>query len=238
MKYAFISDIHGNAVALEAVLDDIKKQAVDKIVVLGDLCYRGPEPKKSIDLVRSLNTEVIKGNADEWIIRGVQSGEVPDSALDVMNRERDWSLSRLEASDIDYLASLPTSHFYKTGEINIHVFHATPDSLFEIIQPHAEDEWIEKKLMVEDAQIFVYGHIHIPYIRYLKGKVIINTGSVGLPFDGLAKAAYAIVDVQSNRIQTSIERVDYNKETVSNLYNELNYPNSDMMINIIKNGGK
>ncbi len=77
MKLAFISDIHGNAIALDAVLQDISAKNADKVFVLGDICYRGPEPKRALDLVRSLNCEVIKGNADEWVIRGVREGEVP-----------------------------------------------------------------------------------------------------------------------------------------------------------------
>ena len=73
MKIAFVSDIHGNATALEAVLADIEKKKADKVVVMGDISYRGPEPKKSLDLVRNLNTAVIKGNADEWLHRGVSA---------------------------------------------------------------------------------------------------------------------------------------------------------------------
>ena len=81
MKIAFISDIHGNAVALDAVLNDIEKKKVDKIYVLGDISYRGPEPKRALELVRSLNTDVIKGNADEWVVRGVREGEVQQVRL-------------------------------------------------------------------------------------------------------------------------------------------------------------
>ena len=78
LKLAFISDIHGNAVALDAVLKDMKEKNVEKVFVLGDLCYRGTEPKRSLELVKSLNCDVIKGNADEWVVRGVREGEVPD----------------------------------------------------------------------------------------------------------------------------------------------------------------
>ncbi|WP_368666362.1 metallophosphoesterase [Ammoniphilus sp. CFH 90114] len=109
MKIALISDIHGNAVALEAVLDDIKKQDADKIYVLGDLCYRGPEPKRALELIRGLNTEVIKGNADEWVVRGVRAGEVPEKLIELMNHEREWTVSKLEPLDMEYLASLPNS---------------------------------------------------------------------------------------------------------------------------------
>lgn len=66
MRIAFISDIHGNANALDAVLEDINEKNVDKVYVLGDICYRGSEPQRSQDLVRSLDTGVIKGNADEY----------------------------------------------------------------------------------------------------------------------------------------------------------------------------
>src|SRR5690625_314515 len=86
MRFAFLSDIHGNATALEAVLHDAANQKVDKIYILGDLCFRGPEPKRVLDLVRSVDATVIKGNADEWMVRGVKKGEVPDAALDIMNQ--------------------------------------------------------------------------------------------------------------------------------------------------------
>ena len=93
MRIAFISDIHGNATALDGVLADINQRNVEKIFVLGDLCFRGPEPQRSLDLVRSLNTEVIKGNADEWVVRGIKEGEVPDSALGMMTRQG-WIFSQ------------------------------------------------------------------------------------------------------------------------------------------------
>jgi polysaccharide biosynthesis protein VpsQ len=82
----FFSDIHGNATALETVLEEIKIPNVEKVYELGDICYRGPEPQRSVELVKELNTEVIKGNADEWIVRGIQKGEVPDHSLDDSHR--------------------------------------------------------------------------------------------------------------------------------------------------------
>jgi putative phosphoesterase len=235
MKIAFISDIHGNAIALEAVLKDIEKQGVDKIYVLGDICYRGPEPKRSLDLVRSLHTEVIKGNADEWVVRGVREGEVPDKVLDLMNRERQWTVEQLEPADIDYLAGLPAHLTLTIEDINLSAFHATPSSLFDIVLPNAADSQIETDLMTAaDAEIYVYAHIHKPYIRYLNGKVIMNIGSVGLPFDGLTKSSYGLVEIEDGQLKTSIRRVSYELERVTALYQERNYPNAEMMCNVIR----
>ncbi|PAE44564.1 metallophosphoesterase family protein [Bacillus sp. 7884-1] len=235
MKIAFISDIHGNAIALEAVLEDIEKQGIDKIYVLGDICYRGPEPKRSLDLVRSLHTEVIKGNADEWVVRGVSEGEVPEKALELMNLERQWIVEQLEPSDIDYLNNLPSQLNLSFEDVGISAFHATPTSLFDIVLPNADDNQIEYSLMHEqEAQVYVYAHIHKPYIRFLNGKVIMNIGSVGLPFDGLTKASYGLVEIEDGHLKTSIRRVSYELERVVALYHEVNYPNAEMMSKIIR----
>lgn len=235
MKFAFISDIHGNAVALEAVLEDIEKKKVDKTYVLGDLAYRGPEPKRSIELVQNLNTEVVKGNADEWIVRGVNEGEVPAQALDLMNKERDWTVSMLDEKDIDYLRNLPYDLAFQQDGISLYGFHALPDSLFEVVLPDEEERMVERKIITKmNADIYLYGHIHKSYIRNINGKTLINLGSVGLPFDGIKKASYAIVEVNDGNFSTSIERVDYDTEKVIEKYKEVDYPNKEMMEKIIR----
>lgn len=237
MKLAFISDIHGNSVALEAVLEDIRKKQVDRIYVLGDLCYRGPDPKRSLELVRSLHAEVIKGNADEWVIRGLNQGEVPDQVIEMMRMEREWTAAQLDERDIEYLQSLPTELKLNIESISIHAFHATPDSLFEVVSPGAGDEVLKSKLMsASDADLFIYAHIHKPFIRYMDGKILMNIGSVGLPFDGMPKASYALVEIEHGQIHTSIERVPYRIEDVIRQYEEVQYPNAEMMTRIVRNG--
>lgn len=235
MKIAFISDIHGNAVALEAVLEDIKKKNIEKVCVLGDICFRGPEPKKSLELVRSLQADVIKGNADEWVVRGVQQGEVPESALEMMNKERDWIFSKLNSTDIDYLSQLPTELFIVEQGIEIYAFHATPTSLFDVIPQNAEESLLYENVMLKkDSTIYLYAHIHKPYIRYIHGKVMMNIGSVGLPFDGIQKASYGIITIGESGFTTSIERVDYDSEKVMKQYTDEKYPNAEMMIQVLK----
>ncbi|MEI7028038.1 metallophosphoesterase family protein [Paenibacillus sp. y28] len=237
MRLAFISDIHGNAVALDAVLEDIRKKAVDRIMVLGDLCYRGPEPKRALERVRALHTEVIKGNADAWTVRGVRPGEAPDQALEMMNRERHWIVSQLAQEDIDYLDGLPTELQLQVEGVSIHAFHATPDSLFEIVLPGTEEAQLKAKLMSgADADVYIYAHIHRPYVRFIDGKVLMNIGSVGLPFDGMAKASYGILEIEAGAIRTSIERVPFEVEQVVKQYEEAGYPNAEMMSRVVRNG--
>lgn len=236
MKLAFISDIHGNAIALDAVLQDIQQKNVDKVLVLGDICYRGPEPQRAFDLVRALNCNVIKGNADEWVVRGVQRGEVPDHVLELMNKERDWIASQLSNESIDYLRELPTQLNLEVEGIQIHAFHATPDSLFEVVPPTASDETILEKLVPSEADLYIYAHIHKPYIRFINGKCIVNIGSVGLPFDGLNKASYSIVEINESSIQTSNVRVNYDVQKVVEQYKNVEYPNAEMMSRVVLQG--
>lgn len=234
MKLGFISDIHGNAVALDAVLKDMKEKGVDKFYILGDICFRGPEPKRALELVRSLNSDVIKGNADEWVIRGIRQGEVPTAAFEVMSKERDWIYSNLDEESIEYLKNLPNELHLELGKINIHAFHATPNSLFEVVLPFEKDEVLKQKMMEKEADIYIYAHIHKPFIRYMDGKCLMNIGSVGLPFDGIAKSSYAIVEINDDSFQTSIVRVSYDINKVVKQYNDVNYPNSEQMIKVLE----
>lgn len=234
-RIAFLSDIHGNAVALEAVLADIEKQRIDQIYVLGDIAYRGPEPKRSIQLVQSLQTTVIKGNADEWTVRGVQEGEVREDLLEVMNREREWTIARLDESDLTYLRDLPDDiQLQLTDSLQLHAFHATKESLFDIVLPDASVEQLQTKILSEKAAITVYAHIHLPYVRYVNGKCMINTGSVGLPFDGFPLASYAVVEAENNRYRATIERVPYDLDKVVEQYTSGDYPNAETMIRVIR----
>ena len=233
MKLAFISDIHGNANALDAVLNDINDREVDQVFVLGDLCYRGPEPQRALDLVRSLNSEVIKGNADEWVVRGVNEGEVPDHVREMMNQEREWTCSQLNEESVDYLRRLPTELKLEKEGLKIHAYHATPNSLFEVVLPSESDEVLTAKMMAEEADIFIYAHIHRPYIRYINGKCIMNLGSVGLPFDGLPRASYAIVEIDEGKFQTSIVRVSYDINQTIDQFMKSEYPNKEQLINLL-----
>lgn len=235
MRLAFIADIHGNAVALESVLNDIQKKSVDKIYVLGDLCYRGPEPQRTLDLIRSLETEVIKGNADEWIVRGIKEGEVPEQVYQIMNVERNWAVSKLNEDSIAYLKGLPTNLNLEFGRVKIQAFHATPNSLFETVQPFDRDGIIQEKFFLQEADIYIFAHIHKSFIRYINGKSVINTGSVSLPFDGINTSSYLLIDIGENYLKTSIIRVEYDVNKVIQQLKELNYPNKKFIISALEN---
>ncbi|MDQ0299384.1 putative phosphoesterase [Salibacterium salarium] len=240
MQIALLSDIHGNARALKAVLNDLKDKNIDQIYILGDLCYRGPEPKNALETVRSTPAKVLKGNADEWVTRGVQKGEVPESALALMNQEKEWTVERLSSDDINYLKQLPESFLETLNEnVTMHAFHATPNSFFDIVTVDATDEELFEKLTINNgANVIVYGHIHTPYIRTVGDTTFINTGSVGLPFDGDPRPSYVLLQVDNSSFHADIQRVSYDTARVMDQYDANNYPNSQQMKQVVKTAKK
>lgn len=237
MKIAILSDIHGNSVALDAVIKDLHAKKADRIIVLGDIAFRGPEPARSIDLIQSLTEDVIKGNADEWVVRGIRNGEVPHEAFSIMEEEQAWTQQQLQESHLEYLASLPTELYFEVEGVRFHGFHATPKSLFQNVLQNEADYEIEEKLMKDkEADIYLYGHIHKAYKRIIHGKTVINVGSVGLPFDGIPKASYVLIDVLDGQVELNHIRVPYNLDKVCQQYDDYHYPNAEKMKNIIQSG--
>lgn len=243
---AVLSDIHGNAAALDAVLRDLDRTQPDRVAVLGDLAYRGAEPKRSLELVRSLGATVIGGNADLWVLREIQRGEVPDRALTRMNRERDFTRAHIDDADLDYLSALPDTATLGLGSgLDLFLCHATPDSRFEIVLPDESNErlaalYLSGATRPSSAQgphkispsqppaAAAFGHVHLAFARFLRGSLVFNPGSVGMPFDGLPKASYALIEVADSATLTiSVRRVAYEVASATEALYRVDYPEAD-----------
>ncbi|MCR6106633.1 metallophosphoesterase family protein [Salipaludibacillus agaradhaerens] len=226
MKLALISDIHGNAEALKSVLNDLSIVGATHVAVLGDLSFRGPQPKECLDLVRELQAKVIKGNADEWIVRGIKKGEVPEPAFEMMRQEQAWAKEQLTEEDLNYLSKLPeTLELPLSNKEQLYACHATPSSLFDVISNEADNDSFSVYTEANNrATYYAYGHIHLPFLRAFSEKKIMNTGSVGLPFDGDVRASYIVLDSTHNDINIQFRRVSYDVEKACHALDETNYP--------------
>src|SRR5512139_520683 len=101
MRIAIISDIHGNCIALDATLADLRQDPVDQIVCLGDAVQGGPQPAQVVARLREIACPVVMGNADAWLLTGQETGNegIPAERLRKMHAIRDWSLAQLTAAD-------------------------------------------------------------------------------------------------------------------------------------------
>jgi putative phosphoesterase len=179
-RVAALYDIHGNVLALEAVLKELSRFEVDVVVVGGDLAC-GPEPGAVLERLLSIPGDVrfLRGNTDRWIIGAYESEEMlDDETKDVAA----WCYARLSAQQRAFLSSVPDRVTLDVEGLGSTLFvHASPRSDREGIRRDAPEADIVAILQGVNENVVVCGHTHVQFDRRIADKRIVNPGSVGLP---------------------------------------------------------
>jgi predicted phosphodiesterase len=226
IRLAVLSDVHGNLLALEAVLADVAAQgAPDATWVLGDLVAFCPWPAETLARLRALpDVAFLQGNTDRYLVTGrrpVAPVRSPDdwASMPETLTERDanfrWSVERLSYAAYEFLRDLPPRlDMDVPGYGRVLAVHATPDDDETNLYPDTPDEQVQRHLAGLDARLVLYGHTHRPVDRTVDGVQLVNDGSVGLPLDGDPRPAYTLVDFAGRRCTVTIRRVTYDAEAV------------------------
>ncbi|SEG69014.1 Predicted phosphodiesterase [Actinacidiphila yanglinensis] len=190
-RVAVLSDIHGVLPALEAVLAEPDVAAADRLVLTGDITA-GPQPVEVLDLLAGLGDRVvwISGNADRELVeyRRGQRDTLPDPIAP-------WAAGRLREDQLDLLASLPRSRSLSVNGLGEVLFcHATPRDDEEVVLVDSRlDRWKEVLSgLAPDLRTVVLGHTHMPFVRLVFGRLVVNPGSVGMPY-GRTGAHWALL---------------------------------------------
>ena len=185
---ATLYDIHGNLAALEAVLAEVPPDAT--IVVGGDVCASGPQPSETLERLRALGDRVrwIRGNADRELMPG-ELGLAPAEFIDATREQ-------LTEEQIAFLYANPPS--VQIGR-TLYV-HASPRNDVDVFTERTPDERIAFLFEDIDADVIVCGHVHTQYERVVAGKRIVNSGSVGMPYED-DPGAYWRLDLEPRRTQ-------------------------------------
>jgi predicted phosphodiesterase len=182
VRVAALYDIHGNAPALDAVLDDVRRERVDRIVVGGDV-LPGPMPREALDALARVDvpTDYVMGNGDREVLaqlRGTGS-LLPDSFRHLIA----WTGKRLRPADVERIASWPTTLRLEIDGLGDVLFcHATPRNDVEIFTRLTSDDIVIPMLADARAPIVVCGHTHMQFDRCFGSTRVVNAGSVGMPF--------------------------------------------------------
>ena len=181
MRTAVIFDVHGNLAALEAVLAEAEAAGADGYAVGGDLALFGPEPAACVDRLRALPDAVlVQGNTDRYLAERRDMDPVP------------WTVAALGEDRVAWLAGLPTRQ-----ELAAHdalVVHATPRGDEEVLNPDTPEAEAAAMVAGVRARTLLVGHVHLQYRRRVGDLEVVNPGSVGIPFDGDQRAAWALLD--------------------------------------------
>ncbi len=182
MRVAALYDIHGNAPALDAVLDDVRRSRVDRIVVGGDV-LPGPLPHEALDALAHVGVPIdyIMGNGDREVLahlRGTGS-LLPDSFRHLIA----WTAKQLRPADVERISSWPAMLRLTIDGLGDVLFcHATPRNDVEIFTRLTADEIVIPMLADAGAPIVVCGHTHMQFDRRFGSTRVVNAGSVGMPF--------------------------------------------------------
>ncbi|HTI15793.1 MAG TPA: metallophosphoesterase family protein [Dictyobacter sp.] len=231
MRVAILSDIHGNQIALEAVLKDLSRQpAVDTVVIAGDLCLNGPRPREVLQIIQQLNYSVIQGNVDTDIVEQPSTNGAKKQSVIA------WTRKQIGQQGIDYLANLPFSHtITNPNGSDLLVVHANPldqeEAIFENT-PDSELEYFFQDLPSNISAV-AYGHYHVPYMRHWRHLLLVDAGSVGLSRDGDTQSAYAILNWQDHTWQVEHRRVAYDVEAVVNQLRKSGIPAVEKRIRVL-----
>lgn len=224
-RFAIVSDIHGNLTALDAVIADISRRGVDRVVHGGDLALGGCQPAEVIDRIRELGWHGIVGNTDELLWRAAarkeQERRTPQ-LRELLNLLFDHyapaTRELLGDERLAWMSGLPHEH----REAGLTVVHASPGDLWQAPSPDSPRSEFLDTYGRYRAQTVVYGHIHLPFHRDIDGMSVANSGSVGSPFDGDPRASYLLVE--GGRVE--IVRVEYDIEREGHLILQSGYPDA------------
>jgi diadenosine tetraphosphatase ApaH/serine/threonine PP2A family protein phosphatase len=199
---AVLYDIHGNRVALEAVLAEAEELGATSYLLGGDYATFGPWPRETVERLDGLQTVArIRGNVERWLR---EEPEVPESKRPLVTTALDVARDALGAELVEHLYGLPE----RVELEGLLVCHGSPLSDIESFAPEAQPD--EERLLVGAAQrTILFGHSHVQFRRPgPNGTELVNPGSVGAPLDGDPRAGWAVL--QDGEI--AFRRTDYDVE--------------------------
>jgi len=242
MKIAILSDIHGNMIALNAVMDDVKRNNCEQTFFLGDYSLGGPEPMPTIDYCMHLSTynniEMIQGNTDKFIAEYSEElyRDLYNNGAPIMANALKDEASNLPPSQKEFLKNLPTEKQIEIEGIKILLVHGSPRKNNEDIGPETDSKDVEEMVKDTDANVVLCGHTHLPCgFQTLSKKTVINVGSVGRPFTENAKSCYLILDIQNGKYTIEHKFVNYNNQKSADILAKRHFEGADKLAQMLIN---
>ena len=237
MKYAIISDIHGNSHAFEAVLADAEAVGVDKYLLIGDYASSFSQGNDVVNAIRKLKSAVvIRGNGEDYFFALKEKD--PQELTHEQAKPIYWGYRNLSHDNLEYLLNLPKTEIITDSGVNIHLAHAMDlfyrEPRIELFRsgifcrlmeatPFTHGEYLRlarEALLatpgaIDEIQslpvgVYLFGHNHLQFYMEYEGRLFVNPGSCGEPLDWDTRAAYTILTITDGVSQVEERRVEYN----------------------------
>ena len=193
MKIAVLSDIHGNSIALSAVLKEIKDAGIRHILVLGDIVGYYYHPDEVLKQLESFETTMIRGNHETLLEEAQGNSEIEERLHIRYGSGISEALKKLSPAQIDTLLSLPEKRSVEISGMAFLLCHGSPSKNDEYVYPDADEQKL-KECAIEGVDMVLMGHTHYPMLKAVGKTTLLNPGSVGQPRDIGSSASWAIID--------------------------------------------
>jgi putative phosphoesterase len=217
-RVAVLSDVHGNATALAAVLDELGREEHDLVVFGGDLTW-GAQPEETYRLASDLDDALfVRGNADRALIEG-----------DVESERARWMQERHTAEMLSFAGAFEEHVVVEVEGLGaVRLCHGSPRSDEECVTPETPEERVREFSAGVPERVIVSAHVHIQFDREVAGLRSVNAGSVGLPYEGRPGAFWALLgpDVE-------LRRTDYDVERAAAAYRESGLPGAEQLAEML-----
>ena len=212
---ALISDIHGNLPALKAVVAEIDRRSPDAVYVLGDMINGCPWSGEVLDFIQARGWPMLLGNHEDAIL------QLGTSRMEARYAEREryaalwWTRAHLGARHLACLTGLPLELRPLLPDAPpLRLLHGIPGNFFIGFRPNSGEAWALRQLAAIDEDTVVDGHTHFPMVRRIGRWLVVNTGSVGAPYDGDTRAGFAWLEGDALGWRAGIHRVAYDLAAV------------------------
>ncbi len=209
-RLAVLADIHSNLPALEAVLDDLKQFAVDRIIVAGDVVNWGPFSSQVMERLAGLNCAFIRGN-NELYLTDWHTPRMPEAWRKYTFPP--YTLAQLGDRWMNIISTWPDTISLRFRDAPaIQVVHGSPRSHFEVMLPTSTQEELEPMLASVEAATVIAAHSHLPMDRQVGRWHLLNPGSAGNMLDGNLNASYMLLESSSDAWQATFRRVPFDNQ--------------------------
>src|SRR5258708_6339437 len=226
VRIAVFSDMHGNNIGLDAVLADLARESITQLMCLGDAVQGGPQPAEVVARLRALGCPVVMGNADDFLLSGVDTGAEPIDAerRRTLDDVRAWMLSRLSVDDQAFIAAFqPTVTLPLDGVRNLPAFHGSPHSYDDITLPTTREAEVQRMPGGFAPHILAGGHTHVQQIRHLGDAFYFGGGGGGFAYrhnqpTGTFRAdpwaEYAVLTAEDGRLRLEFRPVPFDVDAL------------------------
>ena len=221
-RVAVLSDVHGNLAALTAVRAALKKERPDHVLIAGDHVFQGPDPAGAVDALREMEASgatIVQGNTDVAVADFDYSAAFPwftDGVPDPFRDAAEWAHDQLGDERIAWLRRLPSERRLMVDDTMVLGCHASPGSQTQGFDTQLDPTVTIERISRTDARVICCGHTHLPEVRDLGWKIIVNAGSAGWVFDGDPTASWALVQVDGEAVSAEIRRAEFDTMEVAN----------------------